>query len=225
MSRVTVTVAFLLVAGLIIWSAFWVGTGTGRGNLLINLGTEIVGIVLTVAVVDFFFERRRLQSKARQLAWTALHAIEHAVWVWQGGPRQLETDELLGLLSAVGPKDPLPEFTQNLLLHVGTRSKQLLHNEPSTLKMMPGLREALEELTSLSAIREGGSLTPPRRISEILKAGVTGLAEALGRPTERHLAGLIRHRDPSLEGQEERHFGVSAESGRRPSRRDSAEPL
>ena len=107
---------------------------------------------------------------------------------------------------------------------MGTRSKQLLHNEPSTLKMMPGLRESLEELTTLSAIREGGSLTPPRRIGEILRAGVTGLAEALGQPTERHLAGLIRHRDPSLEGQEERHFGVSTDSGR-PSRRDSAEPI
>ena len=52
----------------------------------------IIGIVITVAVVEWFFERRRLQTRGRQLAWDALHAVEHAVWVWQGGPREVESD-------------------------------------------------------------------------------------------------------------------------------------
>ena len=37
-----------------------------------------------------------------------------------GGPCQLETDGLLGLLSAVRADDRLPDFTQNLFLAVGT---------------------------------------------------------------------------------------------------------
>lgn len=116
MLRAIVTAAFLLVAALILWASFVVGVDTNAGTLFINLGTEIVGIVITVAVVEWFFERRRLQNRGRQLAWDALHAIEHAVWVWQGGPRQMDTDEVLGVLNAVTRDDPLPDFTEGLFL-------------------------------------------------------------------------------------------------------------
>ncbi|HSG46409.1 MAG TPA: hypothetical protein VLA43_01220, partial [Longimicrobiales bacterium] len=95
MSRILVPTAFLLVAGLVIWSAFLVQPNTTTQSLLVNLGTEIVGIVITVAVVEWFFERRRHLERARQLAWSALHAAEHGIWVWQGGPREVETDQLL----------------------------------------------------------------------------------------------------------------------------------
>ena len=98
MSRIIVPAAFLVVAGLVIWSAFLVSNGTTTQSLLVNLGTEIVGIVITVAVVEWFFERRRNHERARQLAWSALHAAEHGIWVWQGGPREVETDQLLGML-------------------------------------------------------------------------------------------------------------------------------
>jgi len=53
--RALVTAAFLLVAVLVLWMAFFVGAETPTGTLLINLGTEIVGIVMTVAVVEWFF--------------------------------------------------------------------------------------------------------------------------------------------------------------------------
>lgn len=89
MLRALVTAAFLFVALLVLWLAFVVGADTSMGTLLINLGTEIVGIVMTVAVVEWFFERRRLQTRGRQLAWDALHAAQTAVWVWQGGPREM----------------------------------------------------------------------------------------------------------------------------------------
>ena len=78
MIRWVVTAAFLGLAAGIIWLAFFVGAETPRGNLLINLGTEIVGIVITVAVVEWFFEKRRHNTRGRQLAWEALHALEHA---------------------------------------------------------------------------------------------------------------------------------------------------
>ena len=98
MLRAFVTAAFLLIAVLVLWMAFFIGAETSTGTLLINLGTEIVGIVMTVAVVEWFFERRRLQTRGRQLAWDSLHAAQNAVWVWQGGPREMETDEIMGIL-------------------------------------------------------------------------------------------------------------------------------
>jgi hypothetical protein len=217
-SRITVTTAFLLVSVGMIWIAYSMRFDSGRGTLLLNLGTEIVGTVITVAVVDWFFERRRLQERARQLAWTTQQAIEHAVWVWQGGPRELETDELLGILDAVNPDDPIPEFTQNLLLNLGTRSKQVLHNDAASIRGLHGLREAFEHLVRLNAVREGGAVIPPRKLADILEDGVLGLADLLGLPMEKYPASLIRFRDPAAESQEQRHFGVRTETRDRPGR-------
>ncbi len=107
MLRALVTGGFLIVAAIILVTSFFVGVQTPSGTLLVNLGTEIVGIVMTVAIVEWFFERRRLQNRGRQLAWDFLHAVEHAVWVWQGGPREMDSDEVRGLLNAVRD-DPLP---------------------------------------------------------------------------------------------------------------------
>ena len=207
MLRAVVTSSFLLLAVVVLWMAFIVGTDTSYGTLFINLGTEIIGIVITVAVVEWFFERRRLVTRGRQLAWDSLHATQTAVWVWQGGPREMETDELLGVLNAVHEDDPLPDFTEGLFLNVGTRSRRLLNNDPQAVAALPGYMDALEHFARLSAMRDGKSSMPSRKVADILEQGSTALARALGQPTERHLASLIRFRDPSLESQERRHHG------------------
>lgn len=205
--RLAVTASFLLVACAIVWISFLVGAQTPMGNLLINLGTEIMGIVITVAVVEWFFERRRNANRGRQLAWDALHAVESAVWIWQGGPRQLETDELLGILRAVDDDDALTETTEGMFLSLGTRSRRLLTNDPEAVQALPSFMNALEHLARLTAIRDGKDGFPPRKVADIVEEGTRELARALGQPTERHLASLIRYRDPSRESQERRHFG------------------
>jgi hypothetical protein len=207
MLRALVTAGFLAVAAIVLWLSFVIGVDTSAGTLFINLGTEIVGIVITVAVVEWFFERRRLQTRGRQLAWDALHAVEHAVWVWQGGPREMDTDEVRGVLRAVGDDDPLPDFTEGLFLNIGTRSRRLLNNDPEAVSSVPGFMNGLEHLARLSAMRDGKSPMQSRKIGDILDEGTQELAKALGKPTERHLASLIRFRDPSVESQERRHFG------------------
>ena len=141
------------------------------------------------------------------MAWDALHATQSAIWVWQGGPREMDTDEVLGVLKAVREDDPLPDFTEGLFLNVGTRSRRLLNNDPQAVAALPGFMNALEHLARLSAIRDGRAPMPPRKVADILEEGTTALAQALGQPTERHLASLIRYRDPSVESQERRHHG------------------
>lgn len=183
-----------------------------------NLATEIMGIALTVAIVDWFFERRRAATRGRQLAWDTLHSVEHTVWVWQGGPRQMETEEILGLLSSVREDDPLPEFTETLLLAIGTRAKQALKNDPQAVKALPGLKDAFEALARLASIRDGLEHDPPRKVAEIMSSGVSHLALVLSLSDERIPGRLIRYRDPSLAGQEKRHFGVGRDDERRPRR-------
>ncbi len=206
MLRSLVTGGFLIVAAIMLGMSFFFGVQTSTGTLLMNLGTEIVGIVMTVAIVEWFFERRRLQNRGRQLAWDALHAVEHVVWVWQGGPREMDSDEVRGLLNAVGD-DPLPDFTEGLLLNIGTRSHRLLNNDPAAVDAMPGLMGGLEHLGRLSSIRDGKTPMPARKVADILDEGTAALAKSLGKPTERHPTRLIRFRDPSVESQERRHHG------------------
>lgn len=210
MLRIVLVGGFLSVAAVILWVSFIFGVDSSMGTLLINLGTEIVGIVITVAVVEWFFERRRLQTRGRQLAWDALHAVEHAVWVWQGGPREMDTDEVRGILNSVGEDDPLPDFTEGLFLNIGTRSRRLLNNDPDAVAAVPGFMNGLEHLARLSAVRDGKEKMRPQKVADILDEGTSELAKALGKPTERHLASLIRFRDPSIESQERRHFGAGA---------------
>ena len=205
--RIVLVGGFLSIAAAMLWISFVFGVDTSTGTLLINLGTEIIGIVITVAVVEWFFERRRLQTRGRQLAWDALHAVEQAVWVWQGGPREMDTDEVLGVLSSVGAEDPLPDFTEGLFLNIGTRSRRLLNNDPDAVTAVPGFMNGLEHLARLSAIRDGKEAMRPQKVADILDEGTSALAKALGKPTDRHLASLIRYRDPSVESQERRHFG------------------
>jgi hypothetical protein len=207
MLRWIVTAGFLGIAALTVWIAFLLGAETPRGNLLINLGTEMVGIVITVAVVEWFFEKRRHNTRGRQLAWDALHALEHAVWVWQGGPREMDTDEVRAVLSDVHQEDPIPDFTEGLFLNIGTRSRRLLNNDPDAVAAVPGFMNGLEQLARLSAMRDGKTPMASQKVADILDEGTAELAKALGKPTERHLASLIRYRDPSLESQERRHFG------------------
>jgi hypothetical protein len=213
MVRALVAASFLLLAVLFLWMAFVVGTDTTEGNLFINLGTEIIGIVITVAVVESFLERRRLQTRGRQLAWDTLHSAETAVWVWQGGPREMETDELLGVLDAVDAGDPLPDFTESLFLNLGTRSRRLLNNDPQAVDALPGFMSGLEQFARLSAIRDGRVPMAARKVADIMEEGVKAMAQCLGQPTERHLASLIRYRDPSVESQERRHYGGRGTSG------------
>ncbi len=207
MLRALVTGGFLIVAAIMLGMSFFFGVQTSTGTLLMNLGTEIVGIVMTVAIVEWFFERRRLQNRGRQFAWDALHAVEHVVWVWQGGPREMDSDEVRGVLSAVRDNDPLADFTEGLLLNIGTRTRRVLNNDPTAAATMPGLMNGLEHLGRLASIRDGKRPMASRKVAGILDDGTMELARSLGRPTERHPSSLIRFRDPSVESQERRHFG------------------
>ena len=213
MVRILVVSGFFLVSVAVTAGAFWVGVNTPMGTTLVNLGTEIFGILITLAVVDWLLERRRLQDRARELAWSVLHGIERAVWLWQGGPRRLETDELLGLISGIAADDSLQPFTRTLLVSLGTQSREALHREQSAVKTLQGLEGALEELSSLHTLSDGSdSAVSIRMVSEVLDSAALGLARVLGQPTQRMPAGLVRQRDSSLEAQEERYFDMNPES-------------
>lgn len=201
-----------------IWTAFLIGPNTGTGTLLVNMGTEVFGILITVAVVEWFFERRRLQDRARERAWSTLHALERAVWVWQGGPRRLGTEELLGLIAGVRANNPVAASTRTLMVNLGTQCRDILDRESQALRSLPGLAPALEDLGSLRSLSDGDSTVSLRMIAEILESAATSLALVLGLSTQRIPAGLIRYRDASEEAQDERSSDIQPRHTNGPSR-------
>ena len=206
MIRAAVAATFLIASAALIWIAFFVGAATPTGTLFINLGTEIFGILVTVAVVEWFFERRRLQDRGRELSWRIYHALERVVWIWQGGPQQVGSEELLGIISGVRSSDPVPRSTRMLLVKLGTQGREALDKEGAAVSTLTGLEEALHDLQSLGSLRDGDSAVSVRMVAEILESSATGLARVLGQPTQRLPAGLIRYRDPSVEAQQQKYF-------------------
>lgn len=216
MFRIMVVGGFFLVSvAIVVWS-YLVGVNTPTGTVLVNLGTEIFGILITLAVVDWLLERRRLQDRARELSWRILHNVERAVWLWQGGPRRLETDELLGLIAGIGGEDRLEPYTRAQLMSIGGQSREALTREEQAVRTLPGLKEALEDLTSLHALGDEDSAVSVRVVSEVLQSSVRRLAELLGQPTQQMLSGLVRYRDPSPRAQEERFRSLRPEALERP---------
>ena len=204
--RAVVASAFLIISVSCIWLAFFLGAATPRGTLFINLGTEIFGILVTVAVVEWFFERRRLQDRGRELSWRLFHSVARVVWIWQGGPQQPGSEELLGIISGIRSKDPVPRFTRTLLVNLGTQSREALDTEAAAVSSLVGLKEALGDLQSLGSLRDGESGVSVRMVAEILESSATGLSRVLGQSTHRLPSGLIRYRDPSLDAQQQRYY-------------------
>lgn len=217
MVRTLLALATLLLSGSAVGLAWWLrdrpDLETAR-SILVNLGTEFFGIVVTVAVVDWLFERRRMHERARELAWSVLHDIERVVRVWQGGPPGMESDELLGLITSIESDDTPSESCQALLVHLGQRSRELSDKEPRTMAASPPLKGALQELGGLRSLRDGSSPTSVRMVSEILDTSAVQLGKVLGLSTQRFPAGLIRFRDPAPDAQERRYRELRNEVAR-----------
>jgi hypothetical protein len=208
MIRVVLGIVFFVIsAGLIVGSTLFDQNSSFR-DILGNLGTEIFGILVTIGLVDWFLEKRRRQDRAREIAWRVLHGIEHAVWVWQGGPRHVGTNELLGIISGIRKQSSLEPFTEGLLLNVGLQCRSILQREASAVKSLPGLSGILKDLVSLANIRDLATSTRIRTVAEILEGSVTGLARVLGQSTDRMPSGLIWYQDPTPEGQQGRYRQV-----------------
>jgi hypothetical protein len=205
MFRVVLAIVFFVTSSGLILASLFSGADPSIQEVFGNLGTEVFGILVTIALVDWYLEKRRRQDRAKELAWGVLHGIEHAVWIWQGGPRHLGTSELLGIISGIRRQNTLEPFTEGLFLNVGLQSRSILQREQTTVRSLPGLRGILNDLVSLASIRDLPDSTRLRTVSEILETSVIGLARTLGQSTDRMPSGLIWYQDATSEAQESRY--------------------
>jgi hypothetical protein len=178
--RTAITVSCLALAAILIYLGFIENPSTPSGSVLsglwVNLGTGFLGIALTVAIVDWLFERREAKNEARRLAWHLLHKVDHAVWVWQGGVREFDPSELWALIRLIQKDDPLPPYTQNILIAIGSTADGLLKEKTDIIDVNTKLKDALNYLSKLCLIRDGDKEPmSPDRVAGYLRQGVWDL--------------------------------------------------
>lgn len=215
-TRTLVSLGFLMLSVAMIITAILLDPNSRWGALLLNFGTEVMGIVLTVSIVDYLFQKKEKKEEAKRIAWTALLELDHAVWVWQGGNRQFSVEELLVLLKSVDADDSIPSFTQNLFIQLGSRAVNTLREKEEETRTAPELTNALMVLSKLEAIRDDNRIMQPKEVSDLLLNTASELIYALGLH-QGILPKTASHRDSSPEAQKRRLYGVHVEKedGRR----------
>lgn len=214
-SRSFLTLLFLLIAAGLL--KFSVQNDNDVHDMALNLGAEIIGIIVTITLLDAMQDRRQREAESRKVAWEVLHELDHAMWVWQGGEREFDIDELKFLCDAVDDGDPLPDFTETLLLRIGSRSENTLRTKPDLLKVNEPLNRALFSLQFLARIRDRVPREPNHVWAGHIKHAVTMLARGLRAP-ELGIPPVLRpgSHDPSVARQRWRHFGAPLQAGENP---------
>jgi hypothetical protein len=211
----------MLALGCTLVALVMVGTGVvlaeDKGAELIgmlgNLGAEMLGLALTVAIIDWLLERKRLNEQVQHLAWRMLHDVDHAFWVWQGGRREFHLDELMALLEMASKADPLPKFTEELFINLGIRASDNLRLQPRLMAHDRRLKASLKSLAGLAQIREARNLVDAGYIIEGLRSAVSNLAELTGQhPHKGEFGAAKSFRDPSYDAQYRRYRGSLHES-------------
>jgi len=205
MNRLWFAVPFVLLgSAAIAWGLLREGAPP-FANVLLDLGVETIGLALTVAVVDWYLERRRLQAAGRRLAWHTFHAIERIVWVWQGGPPRLDTGEVLSLLQDADRQGEVAQGTESLLLGLAVESRRLLKADKDAVEALSGLEGCLGDLTLFANVAHEGRTPSVGSIISTLLDVTKRLAKLLDLSADSVVpARLIRARDPSLEAQASR---------------------
>jgi len=203
MNRSVIAIVVIAAAG-----AFWTLSGANAvwsaSGFVTDLATEAIGIAFTVTVVDWLVERRRLAARGRQIAWNLFHTAEYVVWVWQGGPREMETEDLLGLLKGATASDPVAPCTGRLLSGLGVRCRRLLMSERQAVRVVPRFGDCLRELGRLASMANERRPVPTQEVLSILSIATERLTRMLNLSTGFVPTRLIRGRDASLDAQEAR---------------------
>lgn len=205
LNRMWFAIPFILLGvAAMLWGLFGAGAPFYDG-ILVELGVEAIGLAVTVAVVDWYLERRRLHAAGRRLAWQVFHSIERIVWVWQGGPPRLDTGEVLSLVQGADRDGALAPGTESLLLGLAVESRRLLKADREAIDAVAGLEGCLGDLTLFANVAHEGRTPSVDSIASTLLDVTKRLAKLLGLSADSTVpARLIRGRDPSVDAQTSR---------------------
>jgi hypothetical protein len=208
-TRLFLTTLFVIISLLLIVYVLSTDDKVTFNDFLLNLGTEIIGIALTVSIVDWIFERKKKVEEVKRICWSALHQIDHAIWVWKGGIKAFNTNELIFLINDINNADKLPSFTQNLLLHIASRAENEILTNKSILQSNKRLKKSLQTLVELSQLRDDNVLMSNENIKTIINNSIQEFLLILKIEIEEfNNSGSKKFYNSSVKMQEWRHFGI-----------------
>ncbi|HXE73592.1 MAG TPA: hypothetical protein VNO81_13105 [Candidatus Nitrosotenuis sp.] len=188
---------------LLLGTTVWARPTLRLGDLLLTFGTQLMGAVLAVCLIDGWLEQARrredMRREAANQAWHLLEDIKQAVWIWQGGSLSLDLSELCALLAQTGEPDHPTQETRTRLVRLAEIARQTIAMADADLWYnYPGLRRAYEMAAS---IHTDGSLLGHRDVARKLELALRTLADVLGKPV--HEPRYVR-RDSSPQKQQQR---------------------
>jgi len=208
MSRFVLAGSLTAVALIIAIFAGWLSEEITAADMLVNLSAEVVGIALTVAIVDWLIERNKLAEEAQRVAWRVLHELDQAIWVWQGGRQEFHLDEMAALIDLIAEDDHPIESTQDLFVNLGRTTSDTVRLHAKLMRHDKRLREALTALTGLAQMRALKGRMPRTFVVEAMRRALYGLAEVTGQAIHSGTFGVVRtFRDSSAEAQRQRYEG------------------
>jgi hypothetical protein len=223
--------AMVLGVALVLWGG--ITDPKDQHDAARDLGLAFVEVAVAVAIIDRLIERSEKNAEVKRLAWNALEELDHAVWVWLGGHRKLDFGELRQLLGSI-KSEPIPYFTQNLLLRLGSKAAHTLVLREDVTKLSADLKRGLASLEPLASLRDGSSL-PPSMIGAALREAANHLSKVLEISEAGALPTITS--EAAIEFQFWRHFGQwpnkydlerieeAAHRAPRPGREEPAEPM
>lgn len=215
--RIVISLAFLLAAGASLYFVYHGNVSNETSGILANLGTGFISTALTVLIVDWLYERRTSRANCKSIAMTVLQELDHAIWVWQGDSRELDVDELYSRILQAEENDPIPAYTQNLFMRLGTKCVMNLNLKKDDLAFQPKLAIALKDLSKLEGIRDINRAFNFQQFKDLLAKTVEDLSEASGLSQPKIIQlPISAHRITSEEHQHYRHFGRQMDGSQRP---------
>lgn len=216
-ARIVISLIFLVGAFTSLYFVYFVKVSPETSGVLANLGTGFIGTALTVLIVDWMYERRTSQEHCRTIALSVLQELDHAIWVWQGDSRGFDVHELYTRIQGAEESDPIPHYTQNLFMRLGSRCVSHLNLKAQDLMFEPKLVATLKQLSKLELIRDVSRKFDFQEFQRILASSVPPLAEAC----KIELPKIIQlrptaHRITSEEHQHYRHFGLQVDGSPQP---------
>ena len=206
--RLWIAAIFVFIALLILWFSHAADSPSEIGR---NIGSEVLGITITVAGVDWLFERRGQNAQRHKLAVRTLEELDHAIWVWQGGSRYFDHEEMIALLKQVTDDDPLPGFTQNLFLRIGGKAALNLVLESDLVNHDTNLKAGIDHLSHLCKLRDGDTPMPCQQVVLHSREAATCLLKVLSwKPVKWEPSAQRGRKDCSIEHQRWRYYGEPA---------------
>lgn len=216
-TRLTLVIFFLIGTVTALVLVFSGRLSQELSGILSNVGTEFIGIAFTILIIDWMYERRAAASERLSVAMSVLQELDHAVWVWQGDRRGFDLDELFTRANMASSEDPLPSYTQNLFMRLGSRCVGHLKLKPEVIRSSRELVQALESLTKLESIRDVDRDYDFQGFKCILLQSIPCLASACGlQPPKIIDVQPTAHLISSEEHQHYRHFGRQIDGTHQP---------